>query len=179
MFEGLGLFEGEHHICINKDYPPVIHPPRRVPHALKDKLKKELDRMEKLDVISRIDEPTDWVNSMVLVEKAKGLRVCLDPKDLNKAIKREHYRTRTLEDILPKLNGAKYFGVCDARSGYWTIKLDEASTKLTTFNTPFGRYCFKRLPLGLISSQDVFQKKIDQAFEGIQGVEAIADDILI
>ena len=179
VFEGLGLFEGEHHICINKDYPPVIHPPRRVPHALKDKLKKELDRMEKLDVISRIDEPTDWVNSMVLVEKAKGLRVCLDPKDLNKAIKREHYRTQTLEDILPKLNGAKYFGVCDARSGYWTIKLDEASTKLTTFNTPFGRYCFKRLPFGLVSSQDVFQKKIDQAFEGIQGVEAIADDILI
>jgi hypothetical protein len=103
----------------------------------------------------------------------------LDPKDLNRAIKREHYRTRTLDDILPKLSGANYFGVCDARSGYWTIKLDEESSYLTTFNTPFGRYRFLRLPFGLNTSQDIFQKRVDQTYEGLEGVEPIADDILI
>ena len=80
---------------------------------------------------------------------------------------------------MPKLSGAKYFGVCDARSGYWTIKLDNKSSLLTTFNTPFGRYRFLRLPFGIISSQDVFQKRVDQTFEGLEGVEPIADDILI
>ena len=107
----------------------------------------------------------------------QGIRICLDPKDLNQAIRRQHYRTRTLNDILPNLKDAKYFGTCDARSGYWTIKLDEESAKLTTFNTAFGRYKFLRLPFGLISSQDIFQQKIDQAYDGLEGVEPIADDM--
>ena len=131
-------------------------------------------------MIAKVTEPTAWVNSMVVVQKANSdIRICLDSQDLNQAIRRQHYRTRTLNDILPNLKDAKYFGTCDARSGYWTIKLDEESAKLTTFNTAFGRYKFLRLPFGLISSQDIFQQKIDQAYEGLEGVEPIADDILI
>ena len=181
VFQGLGKFEGQHHIHVDRNYPPVVHPPRRLPHALKKRVKAELDRMEKLGVVKKTDEPTEWVNSMVVVEKpnSNNLRICLDPKDLNKAIKRQHYRTRTLEDITPKLTGAKFFGKCDARSGYWTIKLDEESSFLTTFNTAFGRYRFLRLPFGLVSSQDIFQQKIDQAFEGLEGIEPVADDILV
>jgi len=85
----------------------------------------------------------------------------------------------TLDDILPHLSGAKYFTKLDARSGYWTIKLSEESSYLTTFNTPFGRYRFCRLPFGLKSSQDEFQRKIDESFEGLDGVVAIVDDILV
>ena len=84
-----------------------------------------------------------------------------------------------MEDILPKLKGAQYFGTCDARSGYWIIQLDKQISLLTTFNTAFGRYRFLCLPFGLVSSQDIFQKKIDQAYESLEGVEPIADDILI
>ena len=59
------------------------------------------------------------------------------------------------------------------------MKLDDESTLLTTFNTPYGRYCFRRLPFGLVSAQDLFQMKVDQTFEGLPGVVAIADYIVV
>ena len=137
--------------------------------------------MENTGIIAKVTEPTEWVNALVVVEKAHTgrLRVCLDPKDLNKAIKRPHYPLPTLEDITARLAGARYFSVLDARSGYWAIKLTEESSKLTTFNTPFGRYRFLRLPFGVISAQDEFQRKIDETYQGLTGVVAIVDDILI
>ena len=76
---------------------------------------------------------------------------------------------------------AKIFSVLDASSGFWQIELDNESSKLCTFNTPFGRYMFKRLPLnfGLCSAQDVFQDVMSEIFSGIEGVEVIVDDLLV
>ena len=73
--------------------------------------------MEKMKVIKKVEEPTDWVNAMVVVEKphTKKLRICLDPRQLNKAILREHYQLPTLEDILTRLTGAKVFSKLDVR----------------------------------------------------------------
>ena len=85
----------------------------------------------------------------------------------------------TLEDILPKLSGAKSFTILDARSGYWIVKLDRASSLLTTFNTPFGRYCYNRLSFGLSSAQDVFQERVDEIFGDVPGCTDIADDLII
>ena len=80
-------------------------------------------------ILAKVTEPTDWVHSFVCITKSTGaLRLCLDPKDLNQAIKRPHYFTPTLEDVLPKLNGAKCFSILDRRSGYWNIKLDKESS---------------------------------------------------
>lgn len=181
VFQGVGLLPGECVIQTDPTVPPVVHAPRRVPFAIRDKLKAELDRMEKAEIITKVSEPTRWVNSLVVVEKPKSgkLRICLDPVDLNKAINRPHYPMRTLDDVLPDLTGAKYFTKLDARSGYWNVKLAEESSYLTTFNSPFGRYRFLRLPFGLKSSQDEFQKKIDECYEGLSGVVAIVDDILV
>ncbi|KAI8511855.1 hypothetical protein Bbelb_109550 [Branchiostoma belcheri] len=181
VFEGIGQLPGEHTIQLDHSVPPKVHPPRRIPVSLRDPLKAELDRMERLGVIRKVDEPTDWVNSLVVVEKPRTdkLRVCLDPRDLNKAIKREHYQLPTLEDITTRLAGSKYFSVVDARSGYWQVKLDEESSKLTTFNTVYGRYCFTRLPFGIHSAQEVFQKQMDKIFQELKGVEVIVDDILV
>ena len=83
--------------------------------------------MEDSDIITKVTEPTDWVNSLVITEKPKTgkLRVCLDPQALNKAIRRPHYPMRTLDDILPQLADAKFFSILDAHSGYWSIKLSE------------------------------------------------------
>ena len=180
VFKGFGGLDGDVSIQLKEDAVPVVHPPRRVPYAIKDKVKEELDRMVKLEVIEKVDEPTDWVNSIVVAEKPNGkLRLCLDPKDLNNAIKRPHYSTKTLEEALAEIPNAKYFSKLDAQSGYWQLKLDDKSSYLTTFNTPHGRYRFKRLPFGLVCAQDYFQMKMDQIFEGIQGVTPLVDDVLI
>ena len=139
VFKGLGELPGKHHISIDKTVTPVIHPPRKVPAAIRDAVKTELDRMETLRVIAKQDEPTDWVHSLVTVRKPNKIRVCIDPKDLNRAIKREHYHLQTVEEVIEKLPQAKVFSKFDATHGFWHIKLDEPSSKLLTFNTPFGR----------------------------------------
>ena len=180
VFEGIGCFEGDYHITVDPSVPPVIHPPRRIPVALRDSLKGELDSLVEKGILSPVTQPTDWVNSFVCITKPNGkIRLCLDPKDLNRAIKRPHYYTPTLEDVLPKLSGARWFSILDARSGYWNISLDEESSLLTTFNTPFGRYKYNRLPFGLSVAQDVFQRKIDETFGDIPGCFGIADDLVI
>ena len=117
---------------------------------------------------------------MVTVIKPNGkLRICIDPRDLNKAIKREHFPTKTVEEVVARMPNAKVFSVLDASSEFWQIKLDQESSKLCTFNTPFGRYRFKRLPIGICSTQDVFQDVMSEIFSGIEGVEVIVDDLLI
>ena len=121
-----------------------------------------------------------WLNSLVTVEKPNGsIRICLDPKDLNGAIKRPHYPNKTLDDILPDLTDAKIFSRFDARSGYWSIDLTEKSSFLTTFQTPFGRYHFLLLPFGLKMAQDEFISKMDQCLEGLPGVKTIVDDSVV
>lgn len=141
IFQGIGLITGEATIHVDPNCTPKVHPPRRIPVALRDRLKGELERMEESDIICKVDSPTPWVNSLVVVEKPNHkLRVCLDPKDLNVAIQRPHYPMKTLEDVLPQLSGAMYFTKLDVRSGYWAISLTEQSSYLTTFNTPYGRY---------------------------------------
>ena len=107
------------------------------------------------------------------------LRVCLDPRDLNKWIKREQHYTKTVDEVVTQLNDAKFFTLVDAKKGYWHVPLDEASSYLTTFSTPFGRFRFLRLPFGLTVAQDVFQKQLDSALEGLSGVTGIADDTFV
>ena len=94
---------------------PVVHPPRKKLIDLLEKLKKELDSFEKTDVIRKVDEPTEWVNSMVVVKKPSGeSRICLNPRDLNKEIKREYYQLPTFEEIASRLSGEKVFIKIDA-----------------------------------------------------------------
>ena len=145
------------HTILYPNVKPVVYAPRRVPSKLVEKLNLELAEMEKDGVIQKVTKPIAWVNSLVIREKPNGrLRSCLDPTDLNEAIKRDHYPTSTIEEIVPKIAGAKLFSKLDARNGYWNVKLDEESSYLTTFNTPNGCYRFLRMPFGLRMSQDVF-----------------------
>lgn len=180
LFQGLGCLPGEHTIQVDKSVPPVINPCRKVPFALQKPMKEELDRMERLGVIERIDEPTDWVSSLVIVNKKNGKpRVCMDPRNLNRAIKREHFKLPTREEIMSQFANAKYFSKLDASSGFWQLKLDSASSKLCTFNSPFGRYRFLRLPFGIASAPEVYHKTIHMIYEHLEGVDTSMDDIII
>ena len=117
---------------------------------------------------------------MVVVPKKDGkLRICLDPRDLNKAIRREHYPLPTIEDVATRLYGAKVFTVLDVRKGFWHVELEAESSFLTTFNTPFGRYRWKRMPFGICSAPEVFQRRMHQLIEGLRGVEVVADDFVV
>ena len=127
-----------------------------------------------------MDQPTDWVHNLVIVEKKNdSLCLCLDPRDLNKTVKREHYKIPTAQKISSHLAGKKVFTTLDLKDDYWQIELDKQSSLLCTFNTPFGRFRFTRMPFGLNSASEVFQKKNEEAFSGINGIHIMADDVII
>ena len=148
LFKGIGVIPGEVKLHLKDNTVPVLNPPRRIPEALKSRLKCELDNMENDQIIVKVGEPTDWVNSLVVVEKPQTgkLKICLNPKVLNEAFRRPHYPMYTLEDVASKLTNATCFSLLDITHAYWSIKLDESSSYLTTFGTPFGRYRYLRLP---------------------------------
>ncbi|GJQ73141.1 hypothetical protein Trydic_g1768 [Trypoxylus dichotomus] len=101
---GLGCLGGTYPIEIDKTIKPVIHPPRKVPFALKNELKQKLESLVKQNVIEKVTKATDWVNSLVIVHKKDQIiRLCIDPTDLNKAIKRQHFQIPTLDEILSKI----------------------------------------------------------------------------
>lgn len=180
VFKGLGCLPGVHNIQVDETVPPVVHPCRKVPFALKHQLKEELDRMESLGVIRKIDEPTEWVSSLVIVDKKNGkLRICLDPRDLNRAIRREHFKLPTCEEIMAQFANAKYFSKLDPSSGFWQLKLDDVSSMLCTFNTPHGRYCFLRLPFGVASAPEVYHKTVHMIYEHMDGVDTSMDEIIV
>ena len=125
-------------------------------------------------------EHTEWINSIVPVMKEdSSLRLCLDPKDLNKAIERNQWYARTLDDILPELAQSNYFTVKDATSGCWHVLLNFKSSLLTTFNTLWGKYRWLRMPFGLKVSGDVFQERLDRGLRLVPGALGITDDIVI
>lgn len=180
LFQGIGHLPGKHKIHIDSNITPVVHPPRRIPISMRDKVKNELSRMVKEGIIKKVKKPTSWVNSMVVVTKPNGsIRICIDPRDLNKAIKRQHFPLLTVEEVVSRMPNAKIFSKIDCTSSFWQLGLDRESSKLCTFNTPFGRYRYCRLPFGVKCASELYQSVMSEMIEDIEGAEVIMDDILV
>ena len=181
VFNGMGeLPGGEYEIKMKPNSEPSQHAPRRIPEKRKTAYKAELDRLTTEGVIARVDGHTDWVNSVVTVDKPDGsIRLCLDPSDVNKSIERNPFHMKSIEEISAELHGSKFFTLMDAKSGYWQVKLSDKSSYITTFNTPWGKYRFLRLPFGLKVASDVFQERLNSILQHATGVTGIADDCLI
>ena len=180
VFKGLGCMPGKHKIILEPDHVPVIQPPRKIPLALQDRLKTTIQSLEEKGVVEKVTKPTNWANNLVIVEKPNGsLRLCLDPIDLNKAIKRQHYPIPSADEVLVNLVGKKYFSIVDMREGFWQVQLHEDSSDLCTFNTPEGRYKFLRMPYGIKSAPEVFQRRNIENFGDIENVQVIFDDIIV
>ena len=180
VFKGLGCVEGDYDIKLKANSHPTIQPQRNVPLRLIDKLKETLNDLEKKDIIAKVEEPVTWVSNLVIVEKAnKTLRLCLDPPDLNEAIEKEDFKPPSFETISSTLNGCKVFSVVDMSNCYWHQKLTEESSFLCVFNSPLGRYRFKRMPFGISCASEVAQKMVEKHFGDISGALPIFDDIII
>lgn len=180
LFTGTGCVKRVYHMVLRKDAVPVIQRARRVPLALEEPLRNELARMEQAGIIARVTEPTDWVSPLVIVRKKDGkLRICMDPRKINECLKRELYEMPRREDIEAELAGAKIFTRLDANAGFHQIPLDEETSRICTFATPFGRYRFLRLPFGISSASEVFQQTLSSIFDALSGVKVYVDDILV
>ena len=179
VFEGLGCLADPYHIEIEPTAQPVVHPPRKVPVTLREPLRLELKRMVEENILAPVSEATDWVSSMVTVVKPNKLRICIDPKDLNRAIKWPHYPLLTVKEIATSLSKAKVFPVLDAKSGFWQVPLGEASNRLITFNIPFGQYRWLRMPFDISSAPEEFQKRMNDTFGGLKGTAVIAADFFV
>ena len=130
--------------------PSVVQPPRKIPSAMVEPLKKEIDCMLSLGVIQKLDinEAMDWCHNLVLVHKPNGkLRVCLNPHTINKALRFNVHNAKTFQEITSSIRSVKKVSKIDANSGFWTLPMDSDSQLLMTFNTPWGRYCFEPGPI--------------------------------
>ncbi|XP_060774454.1 uncharacterized protein K02A2.6-like [Neoarius graeffei] len=170
---------GEVHFELDKNVPPVQASPRNVPVALKDAFKEQLDKYEREGHLVSVSDPTEWISNMVIVRQPEKLRICIDPKALNAALKRSHYIMPTLKDVLHKLPKARIFTLVDARDAFLQCRLDEESSYTTTFWTPWGRKRWLKLPFGVSVAPEIYQLKQHELLSGLSGVEPIADDILI
>ena len=191
-FEGIGHFPGyPYKFHLKPDHKPARHAPRKVPVHLETAFKEEIDLLVSQGILEEVKEHTDWVNSYVIVEKGTGnthapnhtvkkkLRICLDPRDLNEALEREPYHTRSVDEITDKLQGMTVFTIVDFKKGYWMVVLHPDSRKLTCMALSFGRFQWTHLPMGTVVAQDIFQSKLDAIFVGMKGVTGIADDMII
>ena len=153
--------------------------PQQVPIPLRKETERELQRMERNGVISRVEDPTGMVCPDATPKSSGKVRVCVDLTKLNQFVQRKNHPLSTTDTTFANLAGARYFSRLDANSGFWQIKLSERSKPLTTFITPWGRYCFNVLPFRISSGSEKFQKCMSQILEGLDGVECNIDDVLV
>ena len=177
-FDCIRDMQAKYDIKTDPTIPPVQHRRWKVPIEYKE-IEKELAEMVWQGIIKQT-EPTPWVSSLTYPKKANGkLRICLDPKDLNKATIRENHKAPTLEEIAHVLTGATKFSKVDGNKAFFGMHLTEEASLLTTFNTHLRRYRFLCVPFGLKMSQDIFQMRMDDIVAQCPSVLAIHDDVFI
>ena len=181
IFQGLGNLGEEYEVNLKPGTTPfAFFTPRRVALPLRERVAEELKRMETMGVISRVDVPTTWCAGMVVAPKKSGLiRIGVDLKPLNQSVLREVHPLPKVDDTLAQLTGTKVFSKLDTNSGFWQIPLSPASRLLTTFITPFGRFCFNKLPFGISSAPEHFQKRMSRILTGLDGVVCQMDDVMV
>jgi len=183
VFSGLGKLKGEKiKLDIDKTLTPKAQPQRRIPYHIREKVKNAITELEKQDIIEKVpeDEATPWVSPIVAVPKKDGqVRICVDMRLANEAIRRVRHPIPTVNDISFALNGAKFFSKLDLSQAYHQLELHEQSRHVTTFSTHVGLYRYKRLNYGTNAAAEIFQYTLQTALQGLEGVKNIADDIIV
>ena len=167
-------------MSVKEGATPKFFKPRSVPFALKEAIEQDLDRLEQLQVITKVNY-SEWAAPIVVVPKPDGsVRICGDYKvTINPVLEADHYPLPTLEDLFATVAGAKCFSKLDLSQAYQQVELEEESRKFVTVSTHRGLYQYNRLPFRVASAPAVFQKLMEQTLQGIQGVVCYLDDLLI
>ena len=177
-FDRLGSLKGAYNIRVDPTVKPATHARRKVPIESKEAIDKELDYLIEEKIITEQVKPTPWVSSVTFPRKPNGeVRVCLDPRNLNKAIIREHHKPMTVEEIAYELARATVYKKADALKAFLQIHLTHEAFLLTMFNSHRERLQF--LPFGAKMSQDMFQLQMDAILEQCPGVIGIHNDMVI
>ena len=186
LFEGLGELGTPLSLALDPAVKPIQAAPHRFSAPKLPIIKEALDKLIHTGQLVRVIEPTPWISNMVVRErpasatKPAKVRICLDPSQtVNKAIIRPVYPIPTLEENIHRFHQAKVFSTFDIREAFQTIKLTDESSMLTTMHTPWGRYRWTRLPFGISSAPEEFQRRLHDVLCGLDGVINIADDIIV
>lgn len=180
VFQGLGkLKDFQLEIPIDKEVTPVAQPLRRAPFNLRSLIEKKLDELENLDVIEKASGPTPWISPVVVVPKKNDIRLCIDMRQANSAIIRERHPIPTVDEVLHVLNQSTIFSKLDIKWAFHQVELCKESRPITTFVTHKGLYRYKRLMFGISCAPEMYQRVIQQALEGCEGVRNIFDDIVV
>ncbi len=183
VFNGLGKLKGQKIILnIDETVQPTAEPQRRIPYHIREKVKHAIKELEKDDIIEKVPptQATPWISAIVAVPKKDGnVRICVDMRKANQAIKRVRYLIPTVDEISQELNGAKFFSKLDLVQAYHQLELDENSRFITTFSTHVGLYRYKRLNFGNNAAAEIFQHTLQTVLQGLPGVRNLADDIII
>ena len=151
-----------------------------VPISTANAINTEIERLEEEDIIEKVSGPQGWISNFDVVSKKNNkVRLCLDARTLNTAIKREKYPIPTVDSIIDSMHGSKIFAKLDMKEAYTQLELSPDSREITNFNTENGVYRHKRLVYGINNSFEIFQRTMEQSFGVIDGVRFISDDIII
>ena len=151
LFKGIGkLKDFQLKIPNDSSIEPVCQTVRRVPYHLRDKLSQKLKELEKLDIIEKTIGPTHWVSPVIVVPKSDGdIRLCVDMRRANLAVRREKHPIPTIEELLQEMNQSKIFSKLDVKWAYHKIELNPESRDITTFATHEGLFRYKKLMFGV------------------------------
>ena len=159
--------------------PFTVTASRTIPYSWRAEIKTQLDDLIAKDIIVRVEYPAPWCHSIVPVaKKPSGVKLCVDLTRLNRYVKRRTYPVRSPHDDVASI-GTEAFLITtmDAKMGYFQVKIADENQGLTCFITPWGRFKFKRAPMGLVSSGDEYNRRGDQILDSPQTVR-IVDDVL-
>ena len=149
-----------------------------MPHIYKETFKKEIKRLVRLGVLEKVNE-SEWGSpTFIIPKKDNTVRVISDFRRLNTKIKRKPYPLPRISDTLQNMDGFTYASALDLNMGYYHIVLSPEAADMCTIVTEFGKFRYKRLPMGVAGSPDIFQAKINELLGDIDGIKAYIDDVL-
>ena len=181
LFDGtLGDWKGsEVGLELQPDATPYHGRPYPIPHIHEQATRTEVRRLVSLGVLEECHDSEWGAPSFIIPKKNGTVRFISDFRKLNAMLKRKPFPIPKIQDMLLKLQGFQHASSLDLNMGYYTIRLNPDAQRLCTIVLPFGKYKYKRLPMGVAGSPDIFQARMSRLMAGLEFVRTYLDDVLI